>query len=459
MRKIILRSFPIILLAVVFSASLFTAAAQQGNTTTYVYDANGRLHAVISPTGEAVVYDYDAAGNITAIRRLPASSLAILSFSPHEGLPGDQVTFIGVGFGGGVTSVSFNGASATVVSVTPSKVVATVPAAATTGLVTITTPTGSVSTDTPFVIAGMRITPSFATVKFGDSVQFTAEVLPATLDQTVEWSVENVIGGNTSVGTISSSGVYTAPNTAFSSLTIRATSVADSTRFAEAHVRVTDPNDVQSVFAAAVSVQRGENINSSAIARSVAVQYGSVGALQSALSAPVAVQFGISDPRAALSSSLAVQYGDAAASRAALSPSVSVQHGSSTEAAALSNPVSIQFTDGPLQYFPLDAVSATFGPYIQSITPGSFNRGTATGVTITGAGLTGATALRFITASGSIDTSITVSNISVSADGSSLTATINVSAGSAVGSRIIVVATPNGDSIGVDLVVNRINVQ
>lgn len=443
MRKRILRSFKFILLVVVFSASVFSATAQQGNTTTYVYDDNGRLHAVISPTGDAVVYEYDAAGNITAIRRLPANMLAILTFSPHEGLPGDEVTFIGVGFGGGVTNVSFNGASASIISVTPNKVVATVPAAATTGLVTITTPTGSVTTATPFTVAGLRVTPSAATVKFGESVQFSAEVLPSTLDQTVVWSVDSVIGGNASVGTISPAGLYTAPNTRFSSLVIRATSVADSARFGEAHVTVNDPNDIQSVIAAAVSVQRGENVNTSAITRNVAVQFGS-----------------LAEPQSALSRSIAVQFGSLAESSAATARALAVQYGNSTaQASAPANSVSVQVNDGPIQYFPLDNVSATFGPYIQSISPGSFTRGTATSVTITGVGLTGATALRFINASGVIDTTITVSNISVSADGSSLTATITVPAGSALGSRVVVIATPNGDSISVDLVVNRINIQ
>ena len=440
MRKRILRSFPIFVLVVVLCTSLLSATAQQGNTTTYVYDANGRLQAVISPAGDATVFEYDAAGNITAIRRLPATALAIFSFSPQEGLPGDQVTFIGIGFGGGVNDVSFNGASATVVSFTPSKVVAIVPANATTGLVTITTPTGSVTTATPFTIAGLRITPATVSMKFGESVQFTSEVLPATLDQAVVWSVEGVVGGNANVGTISNTGLYTAPNTRLVGLTIRAVSVADSTRAGEAHVTVNDPNDIQSVFAPAVSVQRGVNVNAAAFAQPVAVQYGSSGALQSALAKPVTVQFGVASQSAAFASP------------------VSVQRGTLTEASAFASPVSIQFNDFVTWSFST-AVSATPGPYIQSISPGNFTRGTSTGVTINGPGLTGATALRFITASGSIDSSITVSNISVSPDGTSLTATITVSAGSAVGSRLVIVATPNGDSVGVDLIVNKINVQ
>jgi YD repeat-containing protein len=438
-RKRILRSFPIFVLAVVLGTSLLSATAQQGNTTTYVYDANGRLHAVISPAGEAVVYEYDASGNITAIRRLPATALAIFSFSPQEGLPGDHVTFIGIGFGGGVNDVSFNGASATVVSVTPAKVVAIVPAGATTGPVTITTPTGSVSTATPFTIAGVRLTPATVTVRFGESIQFTSEVLPSTLDQAVVWSVEGVEGGNASVGFISPTGLYTAPNTRFVGLTIRAVSVVDNSRFGEAHVTINDPNDIQSVYAAAVSVQRGTNVQTSTLARPVAVQFGAAGSSQSALAKPVAVQFGF-DPRAAFAAPVAVQ------------------RGTRTEAAAFANPVSIQFNDFAVWNFST-AVSATPGPYIQSISPGNFTRGTSTSVTVNGTGLTGATALRFITASGSIDTSITVSNISISPDGSSLTATVTVNAGSVVGSRLVIIATTNGDSIGVDVGVNKINVQ
>jgi YD repeat-containing protein len=459
-RKRILRTFATLLLLLICLAWALPINAQQGGTTTYVYDDNGRLHAVISPTGEAAVYEYDAAGNITAIQRLPATSLAILSFSPHEGLPGDQVIFTGVGFAGGVTDVSFNGASASVVSVTPSRVVVTVPSAATTGLVTITTPTGSVATVSPFTVAGLRVTPTFAALKFGETVQFTAEVLPATLDQTVRWSVEGIDGGNTSVGTISAAGLYTAPGTRFPSLTIRATSAADNSRFGEARAKVTDPNDVQAVFSAGVSVQRGENINIAALAPGVAVRYGSLSELQAAFSNPISVQYGSSaDPRVALSGSVSVQVGGTASSSAALSPGVSVQRGSSDQVTALAHQVSIQYEPGGGQYSPLNAVSATQGPYIQSIAPGNLSRGAAVTVTITGVGLTGATAIRFINASGVSDTTITVSNIVVTADGTSLTATISVAAGSVVGSRVVIVATPNGDSTGVDLIVNRITVQ
>jgi YD repeat-containing protein len=438
----IVRGFATVLLILIFTTS--SALAQQGGTTTYVYDANGRLYAVISPAGEAAVYEYDAAGNITAIRRLAANELTILSFSPHEGMPGDLVTFIGVGFGGGVTNVSFNGASATIVSVTNSKIVATVPAAATTGLVTITTPTGSATTTEPFTIAGLRITPSFAPIKFGESVQFTADVFPATLDQTVEWTVEGIAGGNATVGTISALGLYTAPNTRFSALTIRATSVADSTRVGEAVVRVSDPDDVQSIIAPSVSVRlNGETLGATTLAQQVSVQHGLLSELQSALSQPVSIKYG------ALSSAAS-----------ALAAGVSVRRaGSTVQIGALANQVSIQYENSLGQYLPTAAVSTTKGPHIQSISPGSITRGTSATLTVNGIGLSGATAIRFITATGSNDTTITVSNIVVNGDGTSLTATLTVSGSSALGSRVVFISTPSGDTVTVDLEINKIIIQ
>jgi YD repeat-containing protein len=440
-RKTILRSCTTLLLVIVFTASLLSARGQ-GGTTIYVYDDNGRLHAVISPSGEAAVYDYDAAGNITAIRRLAADSLAILAFSPREGLPGDQVTFTGVGFGGGVTNVSFNGASATVVSVTPSRVVATVPAAATTGLVTITTPTGSATTASPFTIAGVRITPAAATIKFGDAVQFTAEVLPSTLDQDVIWSVNDVAGGNATVGTISATGLYTAPNVKHSSVTIRATSVAESARFAEVSVRVNDPNDVQSVFASSVSVQRSVPIQALALTQQLSVQYGELSVAQSALA-----------------KAIAIQYGSLASASSALSPAVSIQRGSFTQSTALANQISIQYGNSQGEYPAQALVSASRGPLIESLSPGSITRGTSITLTVNGIGLSGATAIRFITATGTTDSTITVSNIVINGDGTSLTATVTVSGSSAVGSRIVFIATPNGDTVTVDLGNNKIDVQ
>lgn len=425
MRKRILPSLTaILLLLIVFTASVSSARAQ-GGTTTYLYDDNGRLRAVISASGETAVYEYDAAGNITSIRRLGPGNLAILDFSPREGMPGDRVTFVGSGFGGGVTSVSFNGVSASVISVTPSKVIATVPQGATTGPVTITTTNGSVTTAIPFTVGGIRLTPAFAALKFGQSVQFEAEVLPLTLEQEITWTVNDVAGGSDAAGTISTTGLYRAPDVPQASVVIRATSVADNTRFAEATVRVSDPNDVQVVIAGSVTVSRGENLTVSAAAPPIAVQYGVAGNQQTAQAAPVTVQ-----------------YGAAGHQQTALSP-----------------PVTVQYRGAPVQASAADAVSVARAPFIRSVTPNNLTRGSTVTFSITGVGLSGVTILRFTTADGTSDQTITVANIVVSADGSSLTATVNVSADSVAGSRNVLIATPDGESQRLYVGINLVNVQ
>ena len=67
------------------------------------------------------------------------------------------------------------------------------------------------------------------TITLGSSSQYTATVTGST-DTSVTWTVNGVAGGNSTVGTISNSGHYTAPakQTASKNVTITATSNADS---------------------------------------------------------------------------------------------------------------------------------------------------------------------------------------------------------------------------------------
>lgn len=87
-------------------------------------------------------------------------------------------------------------------------------------------------------IAGITVTvsPSSAQVQRGGTQQFTATVQNAS-DPTVTWSVDGVAGGNSTIGTISSTGLYAAPSTA-GQHTVRATSVMDQTKSGSATVAV-----------------------------------------------------------------------------------------------------------------------------------------------------------------------------------------------------------------------------
>ena len=56
----------------------------------------------------------------------------------------------------------------------------------------------------------VTISPSYPGVKVGASVQLTAKVTGLS-SSSVNWAVNGIAGGNTTVGTISQTGLYTAP--------------------------------------------------------------------------------------------------------------------------------------------------------------------------------------------------------------------------------------------------------
>jgi hypothetical protein len=74
----------------------------------------------------------------------------------------------------------------------------------------------------------------------GTTQSFTATV-GDTLNTQVSWQVNTIAGGNATVGTISSAGVYTVPSSVPSpaTVTVTAISLADSTRSASAMVTIT----------------------------------------------------------------------------------------------------------------------------------------------------------------------------------------------------------------------------
>lgn len=213
--------------------------AQQGGTVTYGYDANGRLISVTLPTGESVTYSYDPAGNITSIQRVTGPGPQFLSFAPQSGFVGDTVTFSGANFGT-VSSVSFSGTPAIDFSGNMTQITAKVPSGATTGQITVTLSNGTFTTST-FTVLALQVTPSQAAALPRQSQQFTA-IVPSQLgNNSVTWSVNGINGGNSSVGTISATGLYSAPNiTNTQNFTIRATSVARPSVFAEATIKVSN---------------------------------------------------------------------------------------------------------------------------------------------------------------------------------------------------------------------------
>jgi YD repeat-containing protein len=441
----------------VMIAMLFSPAfPQQGGATRYAYDDNGRLRAVIAPNGEANVYEYDAAGNITAIRRNTAATLEILTFSPREGVPGTQVTIVGTGFGGGVNAVSFNGAGAQIVSADAPVIIATVPNGATTGPIAVTTPQGATTTAQPFVVRGVQLAPSMASLNHGQTQQFTATVYPLGGNPAVAWTVDGFEGGNAAIGTITAAGLYTAPMFPFPPVTIRAASVADPSLFEEARVTFFVPPLRPTPVAAAVSVGRppagGEVTTIAAVGTGVSIRRD---APSSAVTiAPIGA--GVSIRRDAPSSAMAIVPIGAGVSIRRDTPSGAITIASIGAGVSIrrDTPSSATTTIAPLSL----GVSATSGPYISAISPNNLARGATAIVTISGANLSGAASMLFIDGAGASDASITASNITVNAGGASLTASVSAGANTALGQRLVVVMTAANRSLTVGTGTNTIQI-
>jgi hypothetical protein len=120
----------------------------------------------------------------------------------------------------------------------------TAPPATTNMQVTVTAVSSADSTKTASAavmitalpMGSVTISPATATLAVSGTQQFTATVMNEN-NNNVTWSVDGVNGGNNMVGTVSSSGLYTAPSTA-GTHTVTATSVADNSKSASATASV-----------------------------------------------------------------------------------------------------------------------------------------------------------------------------------------------------------------------------
>jgi hypothetical protein len=224
------------------------------------------------PGGDSTVGLIDALGSYTAPAAVPnpatvtvraastaspsstgSSSVTIVprpsitSVSPSPVTVGNfTLTVDGVGFTPG-SVVSFDGSAQPTTVVSSTRVTATgnAPAPKPSVPVQVSTTDGEVSNVVSVAVVAapavvVTISPTSASVRVNRTRQFTAAVQNSS-NQSVTWKVNGVIGGNSTVGTISSSGLYRAPNTVPNPavVSVSATSVADPTKSATASVTVT----------------------------------------------------------------------------------------------------------------------------------------------------------------------------------------------------------------------------
>lgn len=124
------------------------SAATAASPITFVYDAIGRLQAVIDPstaTPAVAKYNYDNNGNLISIGRTNPTGVTIVDFHGKTGSTGDAITIYGTGFNStpSQNKVTFTksggsgngGAQATVTSATTTVLEVTIPAGAIAGTI------------------------------------------------------------------------------------------------------------------------------------------------------------------------------------------------------------------------------------------------------------------------------------------------------------------------------------
>ena len=222
-----------------------------GDTTVGMIDLNGAYvgpATVPSPstvTVRATSTESPAATGNATVTVIPLPR--ITAVSPSSISTGSfALTVDGVGFTPG-SVVSFDGTalSTTVTSSTRLTATGSTPAAKTGVPVVVSTTDGEVSNTytvevtAPTAAVTIAVSPTSGSVKVRGSLQFTATV-KNTSNTSVLWKVNGTVGGNETVGTISSSGLYVAPNSVPrpATVTVTATSVADATKSASASVTI-----------------------------------------------------------------------------------------------------------------------------------------------------------------------------------------------------------------------------
>jgi hypothetical protein len=218
-----------------------------GNATVGTIDGNGQYlapAAVPSPnvvTVRATSVNSPTASGTASVTVLPLPAIASLAPSPLS-TGSFTLTVNGNGFVPGAV-VNFDGANLPTTFVSSTRVTATGTASAPKASVhvIVTTPDGAVSNVAYVDVVGVTIsiTPTSASVRVKQTQQFTATV-QGPADTSVTWKVNGILGGNGSVGTISSTGLYKAPTTVPrpATVTVSATSNADPTTTATATVTV-----------------------------------------------------------------------------------------------------------------------------------------------------------------------------------------------------------------------------
>jgi hypothetical protein len=178
----------------------------------------------------------------------PATQPVTLTSTGNAAVTVSGATLTGMGFtlSGPIFPTTLNPGQATTLNIEFDPVAV----GAATGQLTITsnssingtTAIGLSGTATAPQVVAVAVTPAGASINVGATLQFAASVTGSS-DTAVTWTVSGSGCSGATCGTISSNGIYTAPVTVPSpaTVTITATSVSDTSKFASAAVTIVSP--------------------------------------------------------------------------------------------------------------------------------------------------------------------------------------------------------------------------
>jgi hypothetical protein len=221
-----------------------------GDTVVGTIDSNGQyLPPTVVPSPPTVTVRATSTASPTSsgaamVTIIPHAS--VTSVSPSPVTTGNfTLTVNGAGFVAG-SLVSFDGAPLATSFASSGVLTAAgnAPAAKSSVPVSVTTPDGEISNTVVVNVVAppmvtIAISPTSATVRVRQNRQFTATI-QGTTNSSAIWKVNGIVGGNGTIGTISQSGVYKAPNSVPSpaTVTVSATSAADPTKTASASITI-----------------------------------------------------------------------------------------------------------------------------------------------------------------------------------------------------------------------------
>ena len=171
--------------------------------------------AASAPAQTTRDYEYDLMKNRTrATQQVRFTGAAVFNFEPKRALTEERVNIFGRNLPAGDASmmdVAIGGVSVPIVLVSPRVLTIELPSGLAGGSLIVTLPDGTQVDLGEIDVQGVLITPRSADLDYEETQQFVAMVIGAG-SQAVTWYVNDIEGGNSSVGTIDGTGFYTAPS-------------------------------------------------------------------------------------------------------------------------------------------------------------------------------------------------------------------------------------------------------